>query len=66
LEAARGSAEIPEGKRQQGCWSAGLNNFPTELQSHFASLDAPLMAWTAAQFANEPPTSGCARCFQFF
>jgi hypothetical protein len=55
LEAARGSAEIPEGKRQQGCRSAGLNNFPTELKSHFASLDAPLMAWAAAQFADERP-----------
>jgi hypothetical protein len=25
------------------------------LKSHFASLDAPLMAWTAAQFADERP-----------
>lgn len=40
LKAARGSAEIPEGERQQGCRSAGRNNFRTELQSHFASLDA--------------------------
>jgi hypothetical protein len=55
LEAARGSAEIPETKRQQECRSAGLNNFATELQSHFASLDAPLMASTAAQFADKRP-----------
>jgi hypothetical protein len=62
LEAARGSAEIPETKRQQGCRSAGLDNFPTELQSHFASLDARLMTSTAARFADERPRA----TFSFF